>query len=344
MLKFGEPEPSRYIRTTWMLSAETVLRFADSSAIRFFSCDEADRLAEQVRKRNVFARHSWENNFYLQRVKKLADQTIIEVFRPGDPKMMSDEAETVASYLEKITVLSTTIVLSKESLLRKLGINVKPKTETDFIFSSNFHFLRSRARPEPVIQGIIIDETFRKRFLRCGFNFITSYIQSNTDIAHRVRLSLEWLFDSRIEPRLPASVVKTSIALESLLIFSESESLAQSLSERAAFILTSDPEKRQLISRILKRFYDVRSGVVHGSQKKTKRLSPPLLETVDRLTVLLCLVIVANPNLWPTTENLREWCEAQRWGVPSTDIAIPFPATYLRNTLALGSKSLEQKT
>jgi hypothetical protein len=296
MLKFGEPEPSHYIRTTWMLSAETILRFADFSTIRYFSSDDADKLADQVRKRNVFARHSWENNFYLQRVKQLADQTIIEVFRPGDPKTMSDEAETVGSYLEKIAILSTTIALKKESLLRRLGINVKLRTETDFIFSSNFHFLRSRARPEPVVQGITIDETFRRRFSRCGFDPLTSYIQSNTDIAHRVRLSLDWLFDSRIEPRLPASIVKTSIALESLLIFSESESLAQSLSERAAFILSSDPDKRYLISRVLKRFYDARSGVVHGSQKKAKKLTPPLLETVDRLTILLNSLVSGNIN------------------------------------------------
>jgi hypothetical protein len=111
---------------------------------------------------------------------------------------------------------------------------------------------------------------FCKRFSRCGFDTLANYIQSNSDISNRLAVSLAWLFDSRIEPRLAASVVKTSIALESLLIFSESESLAQSLSERAAFILSPDPSRRQQISRMLKRFYDARSGVVHGSQKKAK--------------------------------------------------------------------------
>lgn len=344
MLTIGKPEPSRYIRTTWMISAQTVLKFADLSKIRFFSVDEADKLAEQMLKRNVFARHSRENNFYIQRARELANHTVIEVFRPGDPKSMGDEAEKVASILEKLTVLSSTLVLSKNDLQHKLGISLKPRTETFLIISPSFRFLRSRAHPTPVVQGVCIDETFCNRFSRCGFDALADYIHSKSDMANRVMSSLEWLFESRVEPRLPASVVKTSIALESLLIFSESESLAQSLSERTAFILSIDPARRQQISRILKRFYDARSGVVHGSQKKAKKLTPSLLETVDRLVVLLCLVITANSKLWPTTEALREWCETQRWGEPSSELKIPFPDIYLKNALALGQKELEQRT
>jgi len=255
---------------------------------------------------------------------------------------MSDEAEKVASILEKLTVLSSTLALDKTNLQRKLGINSKPRTETDFINSPNFHFLRSRARQTPDVQCININEKFCKRFYRCGFDALTSYILSNSDISKRVLLSLDWLFDSRLEPRLSASIIKTSIALESILIFSETESLAQSLSERAAFILSSNPNRRKLISRILKRFYDARSGIVHGSHNKAKKITSSLLETGDRLTVLLCLIIAANSKLWSTTENLREWCENQRWGEPSSEVKIPFPDIYLRNALLVGQKELDQ--
>src|SRR5688572_12036648 len=111
--------------------------------------------------------------------------------------------------------------------------------------------------------------------------------------------SLDWLFESRLEPQLEASVVRTAIALESLLIFDKSESLARSLSERAAFILSPHPDRRREISRIVKRFYDARSRVVHGSHKKAKHLTPSLVESVDRLSMLLCLVIGTNQELWP---------------------------------------------
>jgi len=335
---------SRYIRTSWMLSARTKLEFPDSSVIRFFHSEEAESLAQQIQKRNVFARHSWENNFYVQRVKGLANNTVIEVFRPGDPKSINELAEKTALLIEKVTILSSTISLGKADLQRKLGISTKTKAVTNLILSSDYHFISSKARPDPPVHGLIIDEKFIKRFARCSFEKIISYAQLKNDLADRVQLSLEWLFDSRIESRSPASVVKTSIALESLLIFSESESLAQSLSERAAFILSSNPSRRQQISRILKRFYEVRSGVVHGSQKKAKKLTPNLLETVDRLIILLCLVISNNSELWVNTEFLRDWCENQRWGNPSNEVKIPFPDLYLKNTLIAGQKEIEQKT
>jgi hypothetical protein len=155
-------------------------------------------------------------------------------------------------------------------------------------------------------------------------------------------VSQEWLFDSRTEPRLSASVIKTAIALESLLIFSESESLAQTLSERGAFILSSDSARRHLISRVIKRFYDARSGVVHGSQKKAKKLTSSLVETVDRLAILLHMIIASNATLWPSTCALREWCEQERWGEPSGKVIRPFPDLYLRNTLQMGQEELEQ--
>ena len=303
MLTVGSLEPSRYIRTTWMLSAHTILKFTDRTQIRFMEESEAAQLAAQVQKRNVFARHSRENSFYVQRARELAYHTVIEVFRPGNPQDMVDEAEIVAAGL-----VSSAFILKKGDFQRRLGISLNPRTESLFIVSPEFRLLSSKSRAAPIVQGILVDEKFTKRFSRCGFNSLADYIQSKTDIANRVSFSLGWLFDSRIEPQLPASITKTAIALESLLIFSESESLAQSLSERAAFILSANANERHTISRILKRFYNMRSGVVHGSQKKAKKLSASLLETVDRLTILLYLVIAANPGLWPSTDALREWC------------------------------------
>jgi len=339
MFKLGTPEPSRYIRTTWMLSAEKALEFADPSRIRFFPENEASALAEMVRKRNVFARHSWENSFYLRRIHELSNHTIIEVFRPGDPQDMGEEAEKTADLLERLAVLSSTLALPKEKLQRKLGISSRPRTEVDFIVGPGFRHLRSRSRTAVAAEGVCVDERFCRRFARCGFDKLYEYSLCDNDLTMRVLSSSDWLFESRREPRLAASVVKTAIALESLLIFSESEALARSLSERAAFILTSSPSTRQQISSIVKRFYDARSGVVHGSRKKRRRLTPSLVEAVDRLSVLLYLIIAANSRLWPAVEELRKWCEGQRWGKPSTEVKVPFPQTHLKNAIALSQKT-----
>jgi hypothetical protein len=324
-----------------MLSAQAPLEFPDSSRIRFIGADEANHLAEEVRKRNVFARHSWENNFYVERARGLADQTVIEVSYPGDPKSMRDKAEETALQVERIAVLSSALAIKKQDLLRKMGISHMRRTEVDFIFSADFRFISSTSIITPKIQGLLIDDTFSKRFSQCGFYGLGSYLHSNSDLSSRVSLSIQWLFDSRVEPRIQSAAVKSAISLESLLIFSETESLAQSLSERAAFILSANPARRQLISRILKRFYEVRSGVVHGSQKNAKKLTQNLLETVDRIAVLLNLAISANSKIWSDVDSLRVWCESQRWGEPSKEINIPFPDKYLRNLLAVGKNEFD---
>jgi hypothetical protein len=155
MAAVGQPELSRYIRTTWMLSAQAALTFTDFSTLRFLSAGEAAELAQQVRKRNVFARHSWENSFYIQRVKSLADHTVIEVFLPGDPQEMGEKADEMASLLEKVAVVSSTFALNKRELQRKLGIIAKRRTEIDFMISPRFRYLRSRAQASPTAPGIV---------------------------------------------------------------------------------------------------------------------------------------------------------------------------------------------
>jgi hypothetical protein len=334
---------SRYIRTTWMLSAGTSLVFDDRSRVRCFSTKEADELAEKVRKRNVFSRHSWENNFYIQRAKELADHTVIEVVLPGDPQAIAERAEKSARSIERLTVLSSILALGRARLQRKLGISQQSGTEINFVSDQQFRFLRSRSRPELKPAGIDIDNRFANRFFKCGFVRLAGYVLTKSDIAKRVAMSQEWLFDSRIEPRLSASVVKTAIALESLLIFNETESLAQTLSERVAFILSPDSPRRQIMSRTIRRFYDARSGVVHGSRKKAKKLTPRLVENVDRLVILLHLILAANASLWSTTDKLQEWCELERWGEPSSKVERPFPDIYLRNTIQASQHELEQK-
>ena len=318
------------------------------SKIRYLPESETDELSEQIRKRNVFARHSWENNFYLQRVQELADHTVIEVYRTGDPRAVTDEVEKTANIIEKITILSSTLIFKKPDLHRKLGIGERGNTEISFIIGPEFRFLRSRTKSLPKSQGVMIDEAFVKRFTRCGFDNLFTCLIAGNDISKRISRSTQWLIESRLEPQITASVVKTSIALESLLVFSESESLGQSLSERAAFILTADPGERQLISRFLKRFYDVRSGVVHGSEQKMRKLTYRLLETTDRIAILLYLAIASNLQIWSSVDSIREWCESQRWGSPWSDINIPYPKTYLKNIIVaaqeeLGSQNLKSK-
>jgi hypothetical protein len=335
-------EPSRYIRTAWTLFSRTTLQFNDGSRIRYFGEKEAKDLAELIQKRNVFARHSRENDFYIQRALGLADHTIVEVFRPGEPEEIAGEVGEIARTLERLTVLSSVLAMNRERMQRTLGVSEQPQAEVDFVTDSQYRFLRSRKKRDISSTGIEVNDQFCARFRRCGFDILADFVLSGRGFASRVGLSQQWLFASRVDPSLSASVVKTAIALESLLIISESESLAQTLSERAAFILSSDPVRRLLISRIIKRFYDARSGIVHGSNKKAKMLSSTLVEIVDRLAIMLHLVIAANDTIWCSPEELRKWCELERWSEPSNKVVRPFPDLYLRNALSM-SEQLEPR-
>ena len=335
MLNIAPTISSRYLRTTSQINATTTLEFPDASKVRFFEEVEAEKFAAEVRKRNVFARHSNENDFYLKQVGELKNRTVIEVSLPGDPNEMSEKAEQIAGVIENLVIMSTILVLPKKDLLRKLGIDASRTSEIDFVHSNPLQFIRSRSRRTSDPSGLHLDERFCNRFRRCGFFDLFVYHENTSNLAGRVRTSADWLIESRRETKPSASVVKTAIALETLLIFSDSESLARTLSERAAFILSSYPPTRHQVSRIIKLFYGMRSKVVHGSQKQSQSLKPSFLEGVDRIVLLLYLIIAANSDVWPNEEALRVWCEDQRWGSPSSDIKIPFPAIYLNNALSM---------
>ena len=297
--------------------------------------DEVEKLSTEITKRNVFARHSRENNFYLRRVLELSDTTVIEVFVPGLPDDIYDEAIQRSDLIERLALLSTVFYIKRESLHHRVGIRSRPRAEMDFTIGPSYRYLKSRSKDEPAVKGIIIDQRFCRRFERLGFSTLAQFSLGDAELSESLSKSIGWLFASRLETDLKASVVKTVIALESLLIFSESESLARSLSERVAFMLSPVPDTRTRLSKIIKDFYNARSGIVHGGNRKLLKLSPNILESVDRLCLLLYLTIAANHSLWSTKEALQNWCDSQKWGYSTGGINFPYPENYLENALKL---------
>ena len=166
---------SRYMRLTWMLCAKKRIDISDDISIRFFGDSEALKLVETTKKRNIYARHSWENNFYIQRLKQLSNHSIIEIFLPGDPNTIAEKAENIADLLEKILVLSSTFNLRRNELQRKIGISLCTKTEIDFIIGQKMQYIKSRARPTIDPKGIDIDDKFINRFSRCGFPVLFNF-------------------------------------------------------------------------------------------------------------------------------------------------------------------------
>lgn len=328
---------SRYFQTTHLLRASSTLSLPNDTQIRFLSADEATKLSAEVRRKNVFAAHSSRPNFYRDQIESLADRTVIETQRQGEPDEVVASAQFAAEWAEKVGFLSATLAVRRSALHRATGIDVLRQFERAITIGPRCYTLRAKSRRRRTKQGIEICTRFVNRFNRCGFTELYSECIASGGMSDRLRLVLEWLSESRQEPHASAALVKTSIALESLLIFSESESLARSLSERSAFILTPNPLLRKRISAIVKRFYEARSGIVHGSRKKAKKLTPTLLDGMDRLVVLLCLIVASNAAQWKSKEDLQEWCEQERWGKPSS-IKTPFGTAQLTNSIKLCEK------
>jgi Apea-like HEPN len=330
--EFGAAELGVYMRTSWMLAATEAVSYPFNICVRGFSESDGEALVARVRKRNVFARHSGDQNFYLSRIRALINKTVIEVLCPGQPDDFSSEARRSAELFECLAVLSHTC-LPKQQVLDRLGIGARGAGGVEFLAGSGDYLLRSKTKRVPRAAALLVDARFDKRFRRYGFVGLYEFCASKQGLAERVRASVGWLRESRLEIQLQAAIVKTSIALEALLIFSESESLARALSERTAFMLSPQPERRECISKLIRRFYDARSGVVHGSRDKARLVSDSLLQAVDMLVIMLNLTIAANGKRWGSQEQLRDWCEKERWGAPAADIVTPFPDFFLKKAL-----------
>ena len=330
---------SRYFRSSTLLDATSSFWASPDCRVRRLPRDEAEELAIEISRRNVFARHSGENNFYVQRMNNLGDQTVIEVFLPGQPSQISEEAEIQADLIERIAILSSQLGSSRIKVQQNLGVSRSVTTEVIIIIGPDVRYVSSRKSQSPEISRVAVDERFSRRFTRCGMDILFQHCTSNHSLAQRTKSSVDWLYQSITDPLISASVVKTAIALESLLILSKSEPLARSLSERSAFLLSSDAETRIRISRLIKKFYDVRSAVVHGSQKMPVSISNELLASVERIVILLCSLISAHAAKWRNSDELRDWFEAQRWGRPWEDLTVPYPRTYLSRALDKGEKS-----
>lgn len=326
---------SRYLRETSLIKAEAVLSLPDGTRVRAISEREAHQMAAEIRKRNVFSRHSWENDFYYNRALGFGGKTVIEVFRSGQPADVAVEVGSVAEWAELVALLSVTLATERKVFLRRVGGGLVEQTEIDLIMGPNLRQLRSKSRVAPKRTGFPLTRQAIARFQRLGFSELYSLLTSDSPFTPRLRRSAGWLSESRREPNLEAAVVKSVISLESLLILSESEPLSRSLSDRAAFLLSPLLETRRRVADLVGRLYEARSGIVHGGRRKRKKLTPRLLEACDRLAVLLLLVVAHNAAGWIDEEGFRRWASDERLGPPSR-LTLPFPPVYLSRALGLG--------
>ena len=325
---------SYYLRSSWILNSIKPLTFSkiDGQIVKF-DCNTTGELAELISRKNLFQRIPTSSKFYVQRALDLGDSTIIEIYGQEHPDTLTPKAQIFANWIEMVCVLAESLSNDREKIKKKLQIKENRRTVLDLTIGKDFYYLRTNIKQISIPKGIQIDDIFISRYQKCGLNELENVCFIDGEIHKRIEKSVKWLFESRTEPLLKSAIVKTAISMESLLIFDDNESLANSLSERIALILTDDSDLRKKISQHVKKFYNARSGIVHGGKKKLKHVSPNLLEGIDRILILLYLIIIHNIEKWNTDEKLKIWLENEKFGIPDSNKTVPFSKNYITNAM-----------
>ncbi len=327
------PNVSQYLRTTSLLRAEKELHIA-TARIRTINSGEAQAIALDIHRRNVFARHSWENNFYVKRAKELEGRTVIEFEIKGDPRESMSRAQARADQLERLALISTVFSLNRRKFLKYVGPAIRKIPEYDLMLGPNFRYIRSHLKQPPTIKPLVVNDTFVRSFKRSGLALASErLLTGNSEILKKVDRALVWLLQSRFDTSLESALVKTAIALETLLVVSTSEPLGHTLSERIAFLLARTPEARSSLARVVKNFYSLRSGIVHGGTRKKQAISDSVVDSMNRLATLCSICIATNADRIKRVDGLREWVESARWGRPAFDLTLPFSNTFVKQAM-----------
>lgn len=96
-------------------------------------------------------------------------------------------------------------------------------------------------------------------------NEICNLMKRNDNNAQFVKSAIEWAFDSQIEENETISFIQVSIGLEAILGEETGrESLTETLADRCAYLLANTIENRKTIRDKFRKFYNLRSKLVHG--------------------------------------------------------------------------------
>jgi hypothetical protein len=266
------------------------------------------------------------------------------VFAPGALDEVLPKVRRKAELMERLALVSSVLGLRRKRTHQLLSISAHRRYGFDLAISPGFEYLRSSARRDAHPRGIPLTASFIRRFNRCGFPVLFEVLASDSVIGKRLEQGLTWLFESRVEASVTAAVVKSAIALESLLIVNDSESLRGPLSERTAFMLADSSVIRRRIGKAIKSFYDLRSAVVHGGGRRRSTVSPDdVLEGIDRIVLLLMLTIAANAKAWATYDAAVEALEDKKWGATAVPLVRPFPGSHLTRAVQLLESAPRQK-
>ena len=145
-----------------------------------------------------------------------------------------------------------------------------------------------------ILKADEIQENFRSVW---GYGHNLLILHNRTEF-QEILLAALVIYSKSVTKKDPSERLLYVIAsLESIFIKSANEPLVQSLRDRMAIVMGTDPTKRRLISELVSKIYSIRSRFVHrGSPVKELEL----MEKFALETWALFLFLLANHDKWKT--------------------------------------------
>ena len=151
-----------------------------------------------------------------------------------------------------------------------------------------------------------------------GLKELGDIIQENNEIRSRVKRAVAWYSRAVDADSEAEKYVNLAIALESMLVGDEGKgryattgSITQTISERAAFLLGEDFDRRHKIERKVRELYGLRSMIIHTGIEPTKEGVGDMEELVRRI---IFAFIGHDFDKW---KDFREWVARQTYSTES---------------------------
>ena len=117
-----------------------------------------------------------------------------------------------------------------------------------------------------------LDEPLLRNIATCWNNYLKLSKSSNID-NHRVKNALSYFFYSWRSYYLEHVCLNLSIVIETLFSPSSSQELSHQIAFNASHYFGKDANEREVIYSSIKRFYNIRSQIVHGGKAKFHELA-----------------------------------------------------------------------
>jgi hypothetical protein len=159
-----------YFRTARWLTTNRPVRIGGNCSVRLLSSADANRLADEIRRLSLSARHGGPNNFYYRRASALADRVVVELYGSGqsNPEFLARQADVAEATVIASLVLSGT----RANFLRRAAGEQRPYQDLYVLQAGRRARLSSTSRSERTPLGVVLTAADITRFSENGFPVI----------------------------------------------------------------------------------------------------------------------------------------------------------------------------